>query len=105
MEYLEKYIAYRKIEMPALKLTVASADVALPEHYLSYIDEWEQLSRDLADVVALEVEAAEDANSSGLAGNGDMTEANTVLERWVKQLGTKGEKAQKDDDPDKAVIK
>jgi hypothetical protein len=64
MTYLEKYIAYYKIEDPILKVAKNVADVAPPAHYQLYRTEWAELHEDLNQTNALETEAAEQGDGT-----------------------------------------
>lgn len=65
-EYLEKYIDYHGIEKPALKLAHGSAPVSEPQHYQSYIADWESEADKIVSAMKLEQEASE-ADGKGAA--------------------------------------
>jgi hypothetical protein len=61
-DYLERYMDYYDIEMPALKHKNTDADVPPPVHYEKYIEKWETEETSLRETVSLEMESA---NASG----------------------------------------
>lgn len=57
-DYLTNYIEVHKVEKPSLKLTYNSADVAAPDFYDSYIQEWEKDLKSVKQQTKAEEEAA-----------------------------------------------